>query len=57
MFITGVDADTKVALCTLMGIELKELPVRYLGVPPISTRLKYVDCECLKEIMLKRVTN
>ena len=32
-----------------------ELPVRYLGVPLISTRLKATDCESIKDRMLKRV--
>ena len=40
-----------------MAMDLKDLPVRYLGVPLISTKLKAVDCECIKDRMLKRVSS
>ena len=55
IFFTGVNEDTKGVLCDLMGMEAKDFPVRYLGVPLISTRLQVRDCECIKERMLSKI--
>ena len=40
-FMAGVSGQLKLDICTLMGMSLKELPDKYLGVPLISSRLKY----------------
>lgn len=40
MFITRVDEDIKIVLNGYIGMEMKEFPVRYLGVPLISTKLR-----------------
>ena len=53
MFIAGVSDEEKGELSNLMGMELKSLPVRYMGVPLISPRLRAVDCEGIKSKMLK----
>ena len=36
-------------------METKELPVRYIGLPLISTRLKSRDCEDIKRRIVARV--
>lgn len=47
--------DIKTDLIARLNMEVKELPIKYLGVPLISTRLKHSDCEELKAKMLKKV--
>lgn len=42
-------------ICNFMGTTLKELPVKNLRVPLISTRLKYSDCEDLKSRTLGKI--
>lgn len=44
VFIAGVSEPKKIRLCSLMGFQLGSLPVRYLGVPLISTKLSASDC-------------
>lgn len=53
----GATEDTKAAVCGLLNMECKVLPVRYLGVPLLSSRLSYSDCSVLKDRILKRVQN
>lgn len=38
------------------GTDVKKLPVRYLGVPLISTRLEVRDHECIKQKNLNRIS-
>ena len=55
MFVTGVNEEFKADLVQCIGMESRELPVKYLGVPLISTRLKVRDCEEIKKKILNRV--
>lgn len=55
IFFPGVSDDEKVVLSALMRMEVKELPIKYLGVPLISTRLKARDCEAIKGRILQRI--
>lgn len=43
MFISSVSEDLKNDLVQCSGMAVKELPVKYLGVPLISTRLRVRD--------------
>lgn len=43
MFIFGVNAERAHELCGVLGMKKRDLPVRYLRVPLISTRLKVID--------------
>ena len=45
----------KIELVQCIGMGIHNLPVRYLGVPLISTRLKARDCEDIKKKILHRV--
>jgi len=54
-FLSGVDDDLKASLLGLLGFRLGSLPVRYLGVPLITTRLKHSDCLPLVERILSRI--
>jgi hypothetical protein len=40
---------------TLLGFRLSSLPVRYLGVPLISTRLTHNDCMPLVDQILSKI--
>ncbi|XP_058189339.1 uncharacterized protein LOC131306925 [Rhododendron vialii] len=51
----GFSGTTKLSFSVLMGIPEGKLPVKYLGVPLISTRLTSTDCSMLKEKILARI--
>lgn len=55
IFFAGVDEATKVVLRAILPIAEESLPVEYLGVPLISTRLKAIDCAQLKEEIFGRI--
>lgn len=40
LFIAGTDASVAADISSLMQMEVKHLPVKYLGVPLISSRLR-----------------
>ena len=44
IFIAGVLDEDCSAIANVIGIPLGQLPVKYLGVPLISTRLTTTDC-------------
>lgn len=50
-----MSSDRRLALRQILDIPESELPVRYLGLPLISTKLTYVDCVVLKDRMLRRI--
>ncbi|XP_020250238.1 uncharacterized protein LOC109827635 [Asparagus officinalis] len=47
IFLGGVDDLTKSSIINLLGFKLGELPFKYLGVPLVSKRLSYLDCNLL----------
>ena len=55
IYLSGVDVDTKNRICNQLGFQQGTLPVRYLGVPLISTRLKHADCILLLERLMARI--
>nr|XP_043611422.1 uncharacterized protein LOC122583015 [Erigeron canadensis] len=54
-FFCSIADHTKQAILAIMPFDEGKLPVRYLGVPLISTRLGYKDCKVLVERMEKRI--
>lgn len=44
----GIEEEMANSVCGLLGMEKKVVPVRYLGVPLISTRLRVRDCEDIR---------
>lgn len=54
-FFAGISEDDKLILRNILNIPEAALPIKYLGVPLISTRLSYTDCLILKERMLRRI--
>ncbi|XP_058181238.1 uncharacterized protein LOC131299675 [Rhododendron vialii] len=53
-FFAGVDGHLKLELRNILDIPEAKLPIKYLGVPLISSKLKHLDCLVLKDRMLKR---
>jgi len=57
VFFGNVSTDVKLSILRLISFEEGCLPVRYLGVPLISTRLLYRDCKILVEKLEARIQN
>ncbi|KAJ0599776.1 putative RNA-directed DNA polymerase [Helianthus annuus] len=57
IFFCNVNGHVKNAILDIMPFVEGKLPVRYLGVPLISSRLGYNDCRVLVERLEKRITN
>lgn len=55
IFYAGVEIQLKEELGLILPIPEANLPVRYLGVPLISARLRSTDCTVLKEKILRRI--
>ena len=54
MFVVGVNSDDVYRLTTSLGFVLRHLPVRYLGLPLLSGRLRPTDCALLFNVLLVR---
>ncbi|KAJ0540263.1 putative RNA-directed DNA polymerase [Helianthus annuus] len=57
VFFANVPNSVKQQIRNTMPFEEGQLPVRYLGVPLISSRLSYKDCVRLVENMEKRISD
>lgn len=57
VFVAGASEDVVNEICGIMGMEISNMPVRYLGVPLIIGKLKYGDCITLKNKILSRIGN
>ncbi|XP_022014977.1 uncharacterized protein LOC110914496 [Helianthus annuus] len=57
IFFCNVTNHVKDSILELMPFVEGKLPVRYLGVPLISSRLGYNDCRVLVERLEKRITH
>ncbi|XP_022030707.1 uncharacterized protein LOC110931630 [Helianthus annuus] len=57
IFFCNVSNHVKEAILELMPFVEGKFPVRYLGVPLISSRLGYNDCRVLVERLEKRITH
>ncbi|XP_022024397.1 uncharacterized protein LOC110924709 [Helianthus annuus] len=55
VYFSNVPSYVKNAILNLMPFKEGSLPVRYLGVPLISSRLLYNDCQILIEKLDKRI--
>ena len=54
LFTCGVARNVKLQMLSILGYKEGSLPVRYLGVPLVSTRLKKADCNALVEKIIAR---
>ncbi|XP_022019023.1 uncharacterized protein LOC110919054 [Helianthus annuus] len=57
VFFCNVPSQVKAEILSLLPFHEGELPVRYLGVPLISTKLSFRDCRVLVERMERKVDN
>ncbi|MFS7977964.1 putative RNA-directed DNA polymerase [Helianthus anomalus] len=57
VFFCNVPISAKNAILDVLPFVEGKLPVRYLGVPLICSKLSYKDCSSLVEILEKRITN
>ena len=55
VFFSGVSEETRRDLHSIMGFQSGVLPIRYLGVPLITTRLRHSDCTPLIDRILSRI--
>nr|TKS17240.1 hypothetical protein D5086_0000020710 [Populus alba] len=55
LYLSGIDANRRSTIVGMLGIQKATLPVRYLGVPLISTRLTHTDCIPLMERIIARI--
>ncbi|XP_059639378.1 uncharacterized protein LOC132281720 [Cornus florida] len=56
-FVSGVGTDLSNDIKALLGFNDGSLPIKYLGVPLLSTRLKVDDCHGLVERVTKRINH
>nr|XP_043629994.1 uncharacterized protein LOC122601294 [Erigeron canadensis] len=57
VFFCNVTTHVRNAIMGIMPFDEGQLPIKYLGVPLISTRLVYRDCMILVERLDKRIDN
>ena len=55
IFIAGVNDDVKNDLVNTTGFSLGSFPMKYLGVPLISTRQSHCDCQPLLDKIMARI--
>ncbi|XP_022030437.1 uncharacterized protein LOC110931348 [Helianthus annuus] len=55
IYFSNVPSYIKTAILNIMPFREGSLPVRYLGVPLISSRLLYKDCQVMVEKLEKRI--
>jgi len=55
LYLSGIDRTMRIRISDHIGIQEKTLPVRYLGVPLLSTRLTHTDCMPLVERITARI--
>ena len=55
IFMAGVNDEVKNDLLNTTGFNLGSFPMKYLGVPLISTRLSHCDCQPLLEKIMARI--
>jgi hypothetical protein len=54
MFLCGVDPNTKMQLLGILGYMEGKLPVRYLGVPLITSKFSSYDCLILVDRIMAK---
>ncbi|KAJ0102088.1 hypothetical protein Patl1_05611 [Pistacia atlantica] len=55
MFMCNLNEEFHLHIRDIMGFSIGQLPVKYLGVPLIFSRLRYIDCMPLIEKLEKRL--
>jgi len=55
MFICGIESGNKESLLDVFGYNESKLPIKYLGVPLITTKLTSSDCVLLVDRIIERL--
>lgn len=55
IFLAGLSDQLQASLANCMGFSIQTPPVRYLGLPLITTRLTHSDCQPLIDRILSRI--
>jgi len=55
IFFSGVHPTIRRDIIQLLGFNEGELPVRYLGVPLLTTKLRHIDCKTLVDRITSRI--
>jgi hypothetical protein len=55
LYLSSIYVELQSSITTFLGIQHKALPVKYLGVPLITTRLTQTDCISLVERIISRI--
>lgn len=55
IFMSSVDPTSSISIKSVLGFEVGALPVRYLGLPLLSTRLSHSDCSPLVDHIISRI--
>ena len=55
IFLAGVNDDIRNEMLNITGFSLGRLPMKYLGVPLLSTRLSHCDCQPLLDKIMTRI--
>ena len=55
VFLAGVNDNVKATILNMTRFSMGRLPVKYLGVPLISTKLSHLDCLPLMDKMMARI--
>lgn len=55
-FFCGVDVNTKTWLMQQLGFAEGTLPIRYLGLPLIASKLSFMDCKPIMDKIQQKIT-
>ena len=55
IFLAGVNDDVRNEMLNTTGFSLGRLPMKYLGVPLLSTRLSHCDCQLFLDKIMARI--
>ena len=57
IFLFGLHNDSMQQLINIFGYNIGSLPIRYLGIPTISSKLSHLDCSPLLVKVLTRISS
>lgn len=57
VFYADVKGEVQKEICEFLRMEKGLLPLKYLGIPIYSTKLKYIKCKSLIEKITKPITH
>ena len=55
VFLAAIDDSVRDAILDMTGFRLGSLPMKYLGVPLISSKLSHSDCQPLLDKIIARI--